>query len=875
MAIAKFTIEMAADLGQLRKDVANINAVVSQMGGTIAKAYAPGAAALAGLGEAHTKLADQAKLSAIAQQKSARQVQFQNIQMANQLQDFAVQVAGGANPMLALAQQGSQLSAVYGGFRPALAALAGLITPMNIALAAGAVAVGSMAAAWYQGSKEAAEFRRSLDLTGNAAGMTADRFDAMVQRISVSADLGKGKVREIAQALLSSGRFGPGNIEQASQTAALMAQITGKSAEDVAQQFVQMADAPAQFAASANKSLHFLTDSELRYIQRMESNGQRYQAVYALLGALSRTYTTETAKDLSLAELRWAAYTKWVSDFWDSLKRKLSSEPLPIKEQISQLEEAIARAAQLKKDTGYFEPKKNEERQAALAALQEQQRLLKMAADKVAAKGADETAKTEARALEERLRGAQLALQASNQAYQVKRETLKADAEIYALETRLSLGVDASPQTQAIIKQAIAKQELIKLDEQEIQLKGDLARAAASVIDPQPETALAAQQQKVQIQTKLLELDAQRLRSRQQLSAELNRIALADFDEKERWGDKLVGMEAVSREYEFQRSIIGATTLEAQRLADVRAIELRHLAEVKELERRRDIDVSTRAQRETDLEDARRRQLDAYAKLHAERYRQIYDAEAGVAMAVREYGVRVAQAGDRAREATSNILQSMEDGIVNFVTTGKANIKDFANVVIQEFARIRIAQPFAQSLAGGDWLSKLLGGGEQQTVVQGPQALPSSFDKYLVNATGNAFGSAGVQAFANGGSFTNSIVNSPTLFKFAKGSRLGLMGEAGSEAIMPLKRDSQGRLGVVAAAMQGGLGAVSVEVNITNQGGAANEVVSKTISQSAGGGFKVDVLTRQLQDAMADNVAAGSGSLYHAIGSRFAKSGAM
>ena len=61
-------------------------------------------------------------------------------------------------------------------------------------------------------------------------------------------------------------------------------------------------------------------------------------------------------------------------------------------------------------------------------------------------------------------------------------------------------------------------------------------------------------------------------------------------------------------------------------------------------------------------------------------------------------------------------------------------------------------------------------------------------------AKGGQFG-AGVTPFASGGSFqTNSILSSPTLFKFAKG--LGVAGEAGPEAVMPLARDSQGRLGV-------------------------------------------------------------------------------
>jgi lambda family phage tail tape measure protein len=60
-------------------------------------------------------------------------------------------------------------------------------------------------------------------------------------------------------------------------------------------------------------------------------------------------------------------------------------------------------------------------------------------------------------------------------------------------------------------------------------------------------------------------------------------------------------------------------------------------------------------------------------------------------------------------------------------------------------------------------------------------------------AKGGAF-NAGVKAFAKGGTFTNRIVSQPTMFRFADG--VGMMGEAGAEAIMPLGRDSQGRLGV-------------------------------------------------------------------------------
>jgi hypothetical protein len=78
---------------------------------------------------------------------------------------------------------------------------------------------------------------------------------------------------------------------------------------------------------------------------------------------------------------------------------------------------------------------------------------------------------------------------------------------------------------------------------------------------------------------------------------------------------------------------------------------------------------------------------------------------------------------------------------------------------------------------------------------------------YAPLAKGGTFGN-GVAAFAKGGAFSNSIVSSPTLFKFADGgtTRTGLMGEAGPEAIMPLKRGSDGSLGVQATGLREAMG---------------------------------------------------------------------
>jgi len=72
------------------------------------------------------------------------------------------------------------------------------------------------------------------------------------------------------------------------------------------------------------------------------------------------------------------------------------------------------------------------------------------------------------------------------------------------------------------------------------------------------------------------------------------------------------------------------------------------------------------------------------------------------------------------------------------------------------------------------------------------------------NANGNVFSAGRVRAFANGG-----VVAAPTFFPMANG--LGLMGEAGPEAVMPLARGPDGRLGVQAG---GNARPVNVTVNI-------------------------------------------------------------
>lgn len=113
-------------------------------------------------------------------------------------------------------------------------------------------------------------------------------------------------------------------------------------------------------------------------------------------------------------------------------------------------------------------------------------------------------------------------------------------------------------------------------------------------------------------------------------------------------------------------------------------------------------------------------------------------------------------------------------------------------------------------------------------------------------AKGGVF-DGGLQPFASGG-----VVNSPTFFKFASGGgfKNGLMGEAGPEAILPLKRGSDGKLGVT----MNGSGGTNVVVNVHEAPGTQARVQQGTDAQ---GNLTLDIVVEQIEGKMASNLARG------------------
>ena len=147
-------------------------------------------------------------------------------------------------------------------------------------------------------------------------------------------------------------------------------------------------------------------------------------------------------------------------------------------------------------------------------------------------------------------------------------------------------------------------------------------------------------------------------------------------------------------------------------------------------------------------------------------------------------------------QAFVNAFKGMEDALVKFVTTGKLNFRDLANSIIADLTRMLIRYAVVQPLFKAIFPNIKIGSNSANgNVFNNGELVPS--------ANGNVFAKNKIVPYAYGG-----IVNKPTLFPMANG--MGLMGEAGPEAIMPLKRGANGKLGVQSS---GGVGNIVVNVD--------------------------------------------------------------
>ena len=166
-------------------------------------------------------------------------------------------------------------------------------------------------------------------------------------------------------------------------------------------------------------------------------------------------------------------------------------------------------------------------------------------------------------------------------------------------------------------------------------------------------------------------------------------------------------------------------------------------------------------------------------------------------------------------KTVGNAFKKLEDTLVNFVQTGKFAFKDLARSIIADLTRIAVQQTIMKPLTG--WLGGI-------------------FPNIFGSAKGNVFAANGIQKFARGG-----IVDKPTVFPFKNG--IGLMGEAGAEAILPLKRGKGGRLGVEGGG--GGNTVVNVSVDASGTSVEGDEEQSRQFGQVLAAAIQAEIIDQK------------------------------
>jgi lambda family phage tail tape measure protein len=286
------------------------------------------------------------------------------------------------------------------------------------------------------------------------------------------------------------------------------------------------------------------------------------------------------------------------------------------------------------------------------------------------------------------------------------------------------------------------------------------------------EAAVKKAQEEEKLRSKLLDIDQQITQERKK-QAQAQEKALGDIRNRTKY------------------AIIGATqgSQEEQRQREIDDYKNR----IKEANGRGDTDEARRLQEQLDALMEQFRQMDALAN----------NAAFGFAKGIRGYLDGIGSLADSIAGVTKNVLQGLEDKLVEFVTTGKINFREFANDIIKQLIRIAIQQAILKPLLQGIGGLFGFGGGGGAGIAGGQSIFAAANGMVAAN---------GIRAFSMGG-----VVTSPTLFKFANGGSLqnGLMGEAGPEGILPLRRGADGKLGVIAS---GGGGSTTINVSVDAKG---------------------------------------------------------
>ncbi|HGD7631211.1 TPA: phage tail tape measure protein [Escherichia coli] len=715
-----------------------------------------------------------------------------------------------------------------------------------------AAAVYGLGKAWYDGQKEGEEFNRQLSLTGHYAGVTAGQLWALSRAISGNGITQHAAAGALAQ-VVGSGAFRGGDIAMVAKAAAQMERSVGQSVSDTISQFKRLKDDPVNAARTLDNELHFLTATQLEQIRVLGEQGRASDAARIAMSALAEETgkrTSDIDNNLNALGSTLQTLSDWWKQFWDAAMNIGRNDSLDA--QIAALQEKIQRA------------KKSPWTNASTTVEYDQQRLDELQEKKRQKDLQDAKAQAERNYQEQQKRrnaeNAALNRMNETEAARHQREIARINAMQYADQAVRDAAIQRENER---YKKAIKKKTsenrndeatrlLLQYSQQQAQVEGQIAAARQSA-GLTTEKMTEAHKQLLALQQRISDLAGKKLTADEKsVLAHKDELiqALTLLDTKQQELQKQTALNdlkkksiqlasqlaeeerALRQQHDLDIATTGMGDKQRQRYQTQFSLQQKYQQQMEQLERDSKQKGTYGSDEYRDAEqmltDSLNRQLNENRRYWQEQELMQADWKNGAMRAFQNFTESADNAAGTAEQMFTAAFNSAGNALATFCTTGKLNFKSFTASLLSDLAKIMSQMAMMQAVKG---IGSAFGWGSAAAASVTP------------NADGGVYQSADLSRYSG------TVVNRPTFFAFAKGA--GVMGEAGPEAILPLRRGADGKLGVVADI--GGSGMVmfapqyNIEINNDGTNGQIGPAALKVV-YDLGKKAAADFMQQQARD---------------------------
>lgn len=758
-----------------------------------------------------------------------------------QFTDIATQLAGGQSPFLILLQQGGQIKDQFGSVQGALSgvgeyirSMAGMINPTTIALGGLIGTIGLLAAAAYNSSEQFDQVARSVIMMGGAGFASMQQLNEAAEEVAGKTNTSISSTVDTLVTLNDTGKYTASQMKQIATTITLMGKA-GNDTKTAMADFGKIVSDPVKGLANLNEQYGFVDEAMIKHIiQLRKQKGEQAavtEAINLFAGVMAKR-AEETNNATDNIGRTWESLKKSASDTFGEIGvtvRAWGNQIIDIFELVkASIKDLFLNITSLDaKFTGTIAGWAEKIPGGGALA-----NFLGMDVEAMKKAGAEADKEIEAN----KKRYNELWKRVTDPNAQAKYEREARGSAVTGEGGTSRESRDAvSKLAQDSAKKTKEAKATLEAGDRTLENYRAQARALTETLETlrQSGETHAKNTEFSKQQSRFAELDeaaktraltAQEKSLLSSREAILNAAKVVDQKNKEvEAQQKINGLAQQANKYVTQM------TEKTDALRDSAGLSSRQTQRMMEEAQLRQGWLNGGGK----LDDAGyKKELAALRKYYAEEDKLRGDWKAGAVAGWNEYLDAATNTYDAVKNVASSTLTGLSNMLTELMTTGTASVKEFGKSMLKMILEITNQLIVAYTVqAAMGWIS---GGSKGGSTPGGSYANAAA--GLTFNAKGGVYDSPGLSKYVNG------VYDSPQYFtfqgasKFAKG---GVFAEAGAEAIMPLTRDSAGRLGVRA---QGGGGMAPV-INTTVNVDAGGSVTTQTSSSG-------DAMGRALADEM-------------------------